>query len=273
MNLPDSPALPDPLNATPSDFAPVIEPSPPPPKPWPAWGFVDVLLLMFIFALILMVSATVVPLVARLLPAFSHASTADLRTNAILGIVIQAISYLLWLAPIGLVLYARTGEPFFHAIRWNWPRPKKLLLLIGVGIIATIVLTLTSILVPSPDDAPFEEFFKTRSAAYAIALFGILFAPFFEELFFRGLLYPAIRARAGLIPALVFTAALFGLLHAPEWDMAWGPVLIIFFVGLVLTLVREYAQSLAASWIIHVIYNGLLIVGSFIESHGFTRLH
>jgi membrane protease YdiL (CAAX protease family) len=271
VNLSDSPELPDPSDSAPPEFVPVIES--PPPKPWPAWGFVDVIFLSVILALILFASIAVIPLAARLLPAFSHASAEDLRANAIVGIAIQSIAYLLWLGPIGIVIYSKTGEPFFKAIRWNWPRPQKLLLLIGVGIIVTAVLTLMSVLVPSPDDAPFEEYFKTRQAVIALAFFGILFAPFFEELFFRGLLYPAVRSRSRCSLALLFTAALFGLLHAPEWNMAWGPVLIIFFVGLVLTLIREFTQSLAASWIIHVVYNGLLMVGSFIESHGFTKLH
>ena len=96
-------------------------------------------------------------------------------------------------------------------------------------------------------------------------------APFVEELFFRGLLYPALKRSLRFVPALLLTSALFGLLHSFEWAFAWGPILIIFFVGVAITLVREYMDSLAASWIVHMVYNGSLLALQIISTHGFTQ--
>ena len=271
MNPDDQPVFPDPFELPPPSPEFAVAPPPPPPKPWPAWGFLDLILLLVILVPIIFLAGGIVISVAHAFPAFRHVSIKSLGENAIVGIVVQALCYLLWLCPVWLTVCFRSGESFFPAIRWNWPRPRTLAIVMGIGVAVTLVLMLTSNFVPEPENAPFEELFKDRKTAYALSLFGIFFAPFFEELFFRGLLYPVLRRRLHMFVSVLITASLFGLLHAPEWNFAWGPVLIIFLVGVALTLVRELANSLAASWLVHVIYNGLLMAIAIIATHGFTQ--
>src|SRR5262249_35830842 len=83
-------------------------------------------------------------------------------------------------------------------------------------------------------------------------------APFFEEMFFRGFLYPVLDRRLGAAFAILFTAAAFGLIHAPQLAQAWGPVLVVFLVGLLLTVTRAVTKSLASSVLVHVAYNGTI---------------
>jgi membrane protease YdiL (CAAX protease family) len=164
----------------------------------------------------------------------------------------------------------RFHQGFWSAIRWNWPR-RGWLSLIAIGIATLIVLQIMAHFLPLPKKSPFDQFFKRPSDAYIFALLAISFAPFMEELFFRGFLYPVLARRMGMSLAVLFTALPFALIHAFEYK-AWVPVLIVFMVGVVVTLVRAKRQSVAASFVVHAIYNGIPIVASFLRSDGFRHL-
>src|SRR5436305_13677540 len=68
-----------------------------------------------------------------------------------------------------------------------------------------------------------------------IRVFGDCIRALHGELFFRGFLYPVLARRLGVSTGVVLTALPFALIHEPEYK-AWGPGLIIFLVGVVLTL-------------------------------------
>jgi len=62
------------------------------------------------------------------------------------------------------------------------------------------------------------------------------------------------------------------LLHGPQLLNSWGPVLVIFLVGIVLTMVRAHKNSVAASLLVHVAYNGTISALMFIGTDGFRHL-
>ena len=78
--------------------------------------------------------------------------------------------------------------------------------------------------------------------------------------------------RIGLVLVVVFTAAGFGLIHAPQLGRAWGPVVVVFVVGLVLTLVRAVTRSVAPGFLMHLAYNCTLSGILFVASGGFRHL-
>src|SRR5262249_56842240 len=116
------------------------------------------------------------------------------------------------------------------------------------------------------------RFFKTSGEAWALSIFGITLAPLIEELFFRGFLYPVLVRRLGVVVAILITSVAFGLLHAPQLGRAWGPVLVVFLVGLALTITRALTKSVATSVLIHVAYNGTISVLIFAATDGFRHL-
>jgi membrane protease YdiL (CAAX protease family) len=93
-----------------------------------------------------------------------------------------------------------------------------------------------------------------------------------EELFFRGFLYPVLARRLGLPIAVFFTALGFAALHGAQLQFSWGPVLVIFLVGVVLTMVRAKTNSVAAGVLIHMAYNGTITVAMFAATDGFRHL-
>jgi hypothetical protein len=119
---------------------------------------------------------------------------------------------------------------------------------------------------------PIDEFFNTPAEAWSLTIFGVTLAPLIEELFFRGFLYPVLARRLGVVLAIILTAAGFGLIHGPQLGRAWGPVLVIFIVGIALTVTRAVTKSVATGILVHIGYNGTLSALLFWASDGFRHL-
>jgi membrane protease YdiL (CAAX protease family) len=141
-----------------------------------------------------------------------------------------------------------------------------------LGAIVAISGQMLSALLPIPKSLPIDQFFRSRSDAYLMAAFGVTVAPFVEEMFFRGFLYPVLARRVGMFLGVVLTAAPFALVHASQLGEAWGPVLVLFIVGLVLTGVRAATKSVAASMLVHIGYNLTLFTMLFFASDHFRHL-
>jgi membrane protease YdiL (CAAX protease family) len=241
----------------------------PPPAENPPFSGVDVLqvgLLIFVVPIIL--APFVVVLVQKLLyPHLSFAAVA-LKPWVLLG------PQFLWFAVVALFLIdytkARFHQTLWQAVLWNWPK-RGWPALVGIGVATLLVLQGLEHLLPLPAKSPFDQFFNRPLDAYAFAFLAIAFAPFMEELFFRGFLYPVLARRLGVAGGVLLTSSTFAFIHVFEYK-AWAPVLIIFLVGVVLTLVRAKMKSVGASFIVHSIYNGIPVIAAIIASHGFKHL-
>jgi membrane protease YdiL (CAAX protease family) len=159
---------------------------------------------------------------------------------------------------------------FMAAIHWNWP-PNFAPYLFG-GVLLSLVLQALAHLLPMPKNLPIDTFFRTPTEAWVITIFGVTLAPLMEELFFRGFLYPVLVRGIGFTAGIFVTAFAFALVHGSQLLFAWGPVLVIFLVGTVLTMVRAYRDSVAASLLIHIAYNGTISGLMFVATDGFRHL-
>ncbi len=93
-----------------------------------------------------------------------------------------------------------------------------------------------------------------------------------EELFFRGLLYPVLARRLGVSWAVILTALPFALMHMFQYGYAWGVVLLIFIMGIVVTIVRALTGSVAASFLVHVGYNATEMLLMVVVTDGFKHM-
>jgi membrane protease YdiL (CAAX protease family) len=70
----------------------------------------------------------------------------------------------------------------------------------------------------------------------------------------------------GRFLAVLITSAGFAMVHSEQLGQAWGPLLVLFMVGLILTLARVLTRSVTPGFLIHVGYNltlfGLLYLGT-----------
>jgi uncharacterized protein len=240
------------------------------PKKDPAWTVWDVLLVLFLALLAIVVFSLVAMAIARHLPAFRGASPAELSRNPLLVVPVQGLAYVVVLAVMYIIVRGYGGG-FWGSVKWNWPRGRwRNYLITGVGL--AIGLEVFSAFLPIPKSLPIEKFFSDATSAYLMAVFGTTLAPLLEELFFRGLLYPVLARRAGVRLGVVFTAMLFSLIHQSQLGYAWGPLLLLFIVGLVITTVRARTGSVAAGFLIHVAYNFTLFFLLYVSTDHFRHL-
>ena len=92
----------------------------------------------------------------------------------------------------------------------------------------------------------------------AIVLFFVV-APFFEELFFRGCLYTALRLRFSRFFSNIISSFIFSLLHGYSWLFGY-----IFFVGLILATMYEKRRSLVAPLTFHMLNNLTVVLLFFL---------
>ena len=253
-----------------AEFYPV--PSPPAPVPPiedPPWSGWDVVALAFITFFTIIACIFVTAYVAHLRFFPGNPWTDALKRPEVI-VAGQLLAYLFILILMYKLVSSHSHGRVLASVRWNWPAKWNMYLIAGIGL--AIVLVPLGNLLPMPKDVPIDEFFRTARDAYILSLFGVFFAPVFEEVFFRGLLYPVVARRFGFYPAIVITAILFAFIHASQLRYSWGPVLIIFLVGIALTTVRAVKKSLSATVLMHMAYNGTIFVTTYIATDGFRHM-
>jgi CAAX protease family protein len=226
----------------------------------PAWGIFDVLVLgaLTFLAIYVLAALFLVPvLIHQNLPA---GQPLPLTTAAKAVIPAELVAYVLLLIIAKSVLGTRGHPNLLQAVQWNWLGWKKSLVLIGLALACAVAVLMSGLLFNIPPDLPIEVMLKDKLVANMFLLFGILPAPFVEEFYFRGLLYPALQRRLGAAAAVILTAAAFAGLHASQLAGAMAPIVILFAVGLVLTLIRAMTGSVAAAFVFHVTYNAALFM-------------
>ena len=240
----------------------------------PPWGIVDVVLIA-VFSLIATGLLTLLAFaILHGLPRWKHYTPQQMVAEPLATVIPQAVAYLLTLFFMMLVVRRGTSRNFWLAVKWDWPH--KIYSFFAAGIMLSLAIQVVSSFLPIPKSLPIDEFFKTTHAAWVLAMFGIVIAPFFEELFFRGFLYPALYRRIGFFAAMVLNSLLFAFTHEGQLAHAWAPLLVLFIVGMVLTYVRERTGSVARSFLVHSGYNAFLFGMIFVATSGFRhmeRLH
>src|SRR5207302_10359159 len=76
-----------------------------------------------------------------------------------------------------------------------------------------IFVFLASSQVHTNDKMPIEEVLTNRSSAMLLMAMAVLVAPLVEETVFRGYLYPLFAKSFGILPGILLTGILFGLMH------------------------------------------------------------
>ena len=260
-----------PMTGTPDPFAAASAAPVPttPPIENPVWNGWDVLLI----AGLTMVAMLVVPLVVLLAAHrlwYPHEALADMGQKPILLIVSQYLLYLPVAACMVALVEGKYHVGFWQAIGWNWPRSGWKLL--GLGAAMFFGLGLLQNLLPMPKNTPFEHLFDRARDAYLLSIIAVTLGPLMEELFFRGFMYPVLARRMGAAWAVVLTALPFGLIHLPQYGWAWSAALVIVLVGVGCGVVRAVTRSVAASFLVHVGFNGMQMLIAVVMTRGFQHM-
>jgi CAAX protease family protein len=201
---------------------------------------------------------------------YPNSTITEVASYPWVTVLAQLLAYVVVLLFMWSVGRRPPERSFGQAIRWNWPQSWSAYLFGGV--VLALALQGLAHFLPMPKELPIDRFFRTPREAWALSLFGVSLAPLMEEFFFRGFLYPVLARRLGVVLAIVLTSTGFGLIHAPQLGKAWAPVLVVFLVGLALTITRAITKSVAASLLMHIAYNGTISTLIFAVSDGFRHL-
>jgi uncharacterized protein len=236
----------------------------------PAWTALDLVRLVVLTIVALIAGVFAVVLIARVW-IHPHSNIGDIVRIPLVAVAGQGLAYLLVFAYMYILVTRERRRPdFLNAIHWNWPSSPAVYVLIGV--VLSFALQILASRLPIPKNLPIDTFFSTPSEAWVLTIFGITLAPLMEELFFRGFLYPVLARGIGVTAAIFVTGFAFALLHGSQLMYSWGPVLVIFLVGIILTMVRAFKNSVAASLIVHIAYNGTISALMFYATDGFRHL-
>ena len=250
-------------DAQPTELIPTAPPD-------PAWTGGDILRLILLTIVALFVGVFAVLLIARWW-LYPHTALGEIARIPLVVVAGQSLAYLLILAYMYVLVTRERRRPdFLAAIHWNWP--SNIAVYVVAGLALSLGLQVLAHFLPIPKELPIDNFFRTPAEAWALSILSVTLAPLMEELFFRGFLYPVLARRLGLPIAVFVTALGFALLHGAQLMFSWGPVLVIFLVGIVLTVVRAKTNSVAAGVLIHMAYNGTITVAMFAATDGFRHL-
>jgi membrane protease YdiL (CAAX protease family) len=236
--------------------------------PWTGW---DVLLLAVATIVSIFVFSGIALGIATQFARFKLVSVTDLARDPRIIVPGQVAAYVVVIGLMALIVRRGYQHRFWRDIHWNFPHVNWLAYIVG-GFVLALMIQFSSALLPIPKQLPIEKFFKDVTSAYIMGVFGITAAPLFEELFFRGFLFPVLARRLGVTFGIIITALLFALIHQSQLAYAWGPLLLLFIVGVVLTTVRARTNSVGASFLLHVAYNSTLFVLLWLSTDHFRHM-
>jgi membrane protease YdiL (CAAX protease family) len=109
-----------------------------------------------------------------------------------------------------------------------------------------------------------EEIFQSPGPLITIAVLSLLFAPFMEEVFYRGFVFSGVRARWGLAWAALASGLLFGVSHIgnPAGLYLIPPVTII---GAMFACAYAYSGSIVTSLLAHFLFNSFALGAGIAE--------
>jgi len=262
----------------------------PPPRLLPNLGHAAIFGIIAGFTLITGALTTFLSLMA-----VEHVSLRTFQTKMVhsvaWAIAAQAVWYLeLWAVAI-LVFSLWWGRSLFKGVSWNSANARRWFFrLAAIGLATGAVITIAGNFVPIPHTTPIlQDIQASTTSAWVLMVFGITLAPLTEELAFRGFLLPSLinvfrwmqRRRMigegvvrgfGIPFSIVVTSALFGIVHSAQVSHAWGPVLLIGLVSVVLCIVRLRTSSVAAGVVVHASYNFLLFAALLYQTDWFRHL-
>jgi membrane protease YdiL (CAAX protease family) len=172
---------------------------------------------------------------------------------------------MIWMFAYPLLIAARRiGLPLV-------PRPRVILIELLIALIAVpvgmVIMTGVSMVLmrlfgaASMATSPLEPIAgsSNRFEPLALVILAIVVAPFAEEIFFRGMLYNALRQRMNPILAAMIQAVIFGLSH--PFGLADQAVIIV--LAIFIGLLYEWRKILLTPILFHALTNAVAIVLMF----------
>lgn len=179
--------------------------------------------------------------------------------GAVRAMAYQSLIYALLLGVLYLLVAWRYEQPFWRSLGWTVFRLPFLCAAVG-PVLAITTSTLGVLMKAPPDPSPIEDLISDRRSLFVMMLFLTVFGPVFEELVFRGFLFPLLARSLGPWPGILLAGTLFALVHGSEYHWHWQHLTLVALAGTVFGFLRYKTGSTAAATLAHTGYNATLFV-------------
>lgn len=217
---------------------------------WGVWDVAKVIILFLFFGYMLIIIES---LLIRVLPIVKDQNIRMVFNSTILDILsalfifyFSLILYKEKIASLGLSL-----KNFFRNVLYGIAAYVAILPVL-VAILAAIAIVANMTHYVPQKQAVVELFLKEKNVNVLLytSIFAAIFGPVFEELFFRGFMYNALKKGIGVFWSMVISASLFAALHAHA--VGFFPIMVL---GLLLAYLYEKTGTLVSSITVHVAHN------------------
>ena len=127
-----------------------------------------------------------------------------------------------------------------------------MLAIFAVNFLYSAIITTFHLNLQTNDQVLLEHSKQEPLTTYATLFAAVFIAPFCEEIFFRGFVFPGLRHRMSVGAAIVVSSLLFAIAHA---DPGSFPVLLI--IGLALAFIRWRTASIWPGMFLHMLNNSI----------------
>src|SRR5437667_2695303 len=172
------------------------------PAPKSPWRIAD----LIVFAVFFLLTVLFLPITAlRVWHIFNpELRVADL--TAVDQVVLQGLMNIALVGFIAFLIKVVHQESFLETIHWFRNHQFSTGFLISLGATLAISVLIVSSFLPAGEAPPIEKLLSSARAVYVFAAFGIIAAPLFEEIIFRGFLFKVLFDIGGSNTAVSATA-------------------------------------------------------------------
>jgi uncharacterized protein len=220
----------------------------------PIWGWEDAALLAGAFLPAFGCSLVLLRLMRAVAPAW-------FAITAVSTLALQLLVYLFMIGALFCVVALKYGQPFWTALSWTLAFRGAIPSLLAGPLLAVGISALgVAIHTPELRD-PIREMMSGRTSLVLVVLFGVFVAPFVEELFFRGFLFPLVARSVGPWASMLLTAIAFALPHGAQNQWAWQQLVLIGIAGAAFGFARYKTGATTASFLMHAGFNATQFAG------------
>lgn len=189
------------------------------------------------------------------------------KTAIVISLLATLPAHLLTLALVWVVVTGIGKRPFWQTLGWSWTPRLGFWTSAGIAL-GLYVLGIVIFQIFGDQETALVRMLNSSTAArYSIVVMATLTAPLVEEVVYRGVLYPALQRRVGMLWGVVGVMMVFALIHVPQYLPSFGAITTIGILSLSLTLLRAYTGRLLPCVVVHTIFNGLASVAILLEPH------
>ena len=234
---------------------------------WPTVGLGAATLAIYFIAQTLVAIAFIISLLITNSGGSSSQSILKLATNGDLISIATIVSAIVGVGFIILFIKIRKGAGLWDYLGLKSIPKKTVLVLLAVLIGLVMLLFVLDQVLHVPQDTGFTvDTYKTTTWPVLLWIAVAVFAPLFEESFFRGFLFVGLQqTRIGVAGTIALTSLIWALLHI-EYDIYGMATILV--LGVVFGIIRLKTGSLWSTFFLHSMWNILAMVSTVLYVNG-----